>query len=97
MFWVMFDTGTRRDDYRDVHKLLASPTGSIIRYRYDDGNLSSTAIAESKRADLARNVLVAYAQGKTFKKGDADPVGSLSREQGLWVGTRLATLRHLQY
>lgn len=97
MFWVMFDTSTRRDDYRDVHKLLASPTGSIVRYGYHDRNLSSTAIAESKRRDFARNVLVAYAQGKTFKKGDADPAGSLSLEQGLWVGTRLATLRHLHH
>jgi hypothetical protein len=97
MFWVMFATSTRRDDYRDVHKLLASPTGSIVRYGYHDRKLSSTAIAESKRRDFARNVLVAYAQGKTFKKGDADPAGSLSLEQGLWVGTRLATLRHLHY
>lgn len=94
MFWVMFDTSTRRDDYRDVHKLLASPTGSIVRYGYHDKNLSSTAIFESKQRDFARDVLVAYAQSKTFKKGDADPVGSLSLEQGLWVGTRLATLRH---
>jgi hypothetical protein len=97
MFWVMFDTSTRRDDCRDVHKLLASPTGSIVRYGFHDRNLSSTAIAESMRRDFARNVLMAYAQGKTFKKGDADPVGSLSREQGLWVGTRLATLRHLHH
>ena len=97
MFWVMFDTSTRRDNYRDVHKLLASPTGSIVRYGYHDRNLSSTAIAEIKRGDFARNVLLAYAQGKTFKKGDADPVGSLSLEQGLWIGTRLATLRHFHH
>ena len=97
MFWVMFDTSTTRDDYRDVHKLLASPAGSIVRYAFHDGNLSSTAIAETGRTDLARNVLVAYAQPKTFKKGDAEPVGSLSLEQGFWVGTRLATLRHLHH
>ena len=97
MFWVMFDTSTRRDDYRDVHKLLASPPGSIVRYAFHDRNLSSTAIAESGRTDLARNVLLAYAQRKTFKKGDADPVGSLPLEQGFWVGTRLATLRHLHH
>ena len=97
MFWVMFDTSTRRDNYRDVHNLLASPTGSIVRYGYHDRSLSSTAIVESKRRDIARNVLVAYAQGKTFKKGDPEPVGSLSFEQALWVGTRLATLRHLHH
>ena len=84
MFWVMFDTSTRRDDYRDVHKLLASPTGSIVRYSYHDRDLSSTAILESKRRDFAHNVLVAYAQGKTFKKGDVDPVGSLSLEVEGW-------------
>ena len=97
MFWVMFHTSTRRDDYRDVHNLLASPAGSIVRYDHPERNLSSIAIAEGKRRDVARNVLMAYIQDKTFKRGDPDLVGALSLERGLWVGTRLATLRHLHH
>ncbi len=98
MFWVIFDTSTKRDYYRDVHNLLALPSGSMLRYDYNEKHLSLAAVEEAKKGDAcARNVLVAYAQTKSFKKGDADPVGPIAYEQGLWVGTRLANLGHLEF
>lgn len=98
MFWVIFDTSTRRDYYRDVHNLLALPPGSTIRYDYNERHLSAAAAAEAKKSDACTTtVLVAYAQSKRFKKGDADPDGALAYEEGLWIGTRIANLSHLQF
>lgn len=98
MFWVIFDTSTKRDYYRDVHNLLALPPGSTIRYDYNERHLSAAAIEEAKKGDVsAKKVLVAYAQFKNFNKRDADPVGHIPYEQGLWIATRIATLRHLQF
>lgn len=98
MFWVIFDTSTKRDYYRDVHNLLALPRGSIIRYDYNAQHLSAAALEEaSKRDTSTKRVLVAYAQRRSFKKGDPDPRGPIAYEQGLWVGTRIANLAHLQF
>ncbi len=98
MFWVIFDTSTKRDYYRDVHNLLALPPGATIRYDYNEVHLSAAALAEARKADLAINkVLVAYAQHKKFEKGGADPEGPIPYEQGLWIGTRIARLRHLRH
>jgi hypothetical protein len=98
MFWVIFDTSTKRDYYRDVHNLLALPPGSTIRYDYNQGHLSTAAIEEAKKGDASsKKVLVAYAQGKNFKKGGADPIGPIAYEQGIWIGTRIANLSHLQF
>jgi|GEM_PF-3484908 len=98
MFWVIFDTSTKRDYYRDVHNLLALPPGSTYRYDYNERHLSAAALEEAKKGDAsAKKVLVAYAQGKNFKKGDADPGGPIVYDQGLWIGTRIANLSHLQF
>jgi hypothetical protein len=98
MFWVIFDTSTKRDYYRDVHNLLALPPGSTIRYDYNERHLSAAAIAEAGKAGAsATKVLVAYAQDKNFKKGGADPVGPITYPQGLWIGTRIANLSHLRF
>jgi hypothetical protein len=98
MFWVIFDTSTRRDYYRDVHNLLALPSGSTIRYDYNQNHLSAAALEEATKCDaFADKVLVAYAQTKNFKKGEPDPVGLIPYEHGLWIATRLANLKHLQF
>jgi hypothetical protein len=98
MFWVIFDTSTKRAYYRDVHNLLALPPGATIRYDYNEVHLSAAALAEAQKADRAINkVLVAYAQDKKFKKGDADPEGPIPYEQALWIGTRIARLGHLRH
>jgi len=97
MFWVIFDTSTKRDYYRDVHNLLALPPGSMIRYDYNERHLSAAALEEAKKGDASAKVLVAYAQDKNFRKEGADPVGPIAYEQGLWIGTRIAYLSHLQF
>jgi hypothetical protein len=98
MFWVIFDTSTKRDYYRDVHNLLALPPGSTIRYDYSQGLLSAAAIAEANKGDAGTTkVLVAYAQEKNYKKGDAGPKGPLAYPEGIWTGTRIADLRHLRF
>jgi hypothetical protein len=98
MFWVIFDTSTKRDYYRDVHNLLALPAGATIRYDYNENHLSVAALEEARKGNAsAKKVLVAYAQSKNFKKGGADHRGPIPYEQGLWVATRLANLRHLQF
>jgi hypothetical protein len=98
MFWVIFDTSTKRDYYRDVHNLLALPPGATIRYDYNQNHLSASALEEARKSSVfTKKVLVAYAQSKNFKKGGADPRGPIPYQQGLWVATRLANLRHLQF
>jgi hypothetical protein len=98
MFWVIFDTSTKRDYYRDVHNLLALPPGYTIRYDYNVRHISAPALEEAKRGDAGeKKVLVAYAQANNFRKGDADPVGVIPYAQGLWIGTRIAKMRHLLF
>jgi hypothetical protein len=97
MFWVIFDTSTKRDYYRDVHNILALPPGATIRYDYGEKDMSTAAVDAAKRAGIAGNpVLLAYAQTKTFKKGDADPKGAIPVAGGFWTPTRLAVLKHVQ-
>ncbi len=97
MFWVIFDTSTKRDYYRDVHNLLAMSPGDTIRYDYNEKHLSPTASEKAgKGLNYADKVLLAYVQTRSFSKGDSDPVGPIPYEKGLWVGTRIALLRHLR-
>lgn len=97
MFWVIFDTSTKRDYYRDVHNLLALPPGGTIRYDYHRVHLSQSAVAQADADPAARpiSVLLAYAQNVNFRKGGADPIGAMQGAESLWVSTRLANLRYL--
>src|SRR5258708_2502848 len=95
MFWVIFDTSTRRDYYRDVHNLLALPVGSTIRYDYGHYHISARAIEEAGHT-RTKKVFIAYVQDRNFTKGGADPVGAIEYQRGLWIGTRIANLAHLQ-
>jgi hypothetical protein len=96
MFWVIFDTSTKRDYYRDVHNLLALPPSSTIRYDYRENLFSAAAVAEARKGNAsAKKVLLAYAQANNFEKGDDDPVSLLPHERTLWIGTRIANLSHL--
>jgi hypothetical protein len=98
MFWVIFDTSTKPDYYRDVHNLLALPPGATIRYDYRENHLSAAALEEARKGDgSAKKVLVAYAQSKKFNKGDADLDGHIPYLQGLWIATRIANLSHLRF
>jgi len=95
MFWVMFDTGTRVDYYRDVHNLLALPIGSTIRYDYRENHITDDALAEA-RGNRKGKVLLIYAQHRVFLKHDADPVGPLPYGDSLWIATRIADLSHIR-
>jgi hypothetical protein len=97
MFWVIFDTSTKRDYYRDVHNLLALPPKATIRYDYNQMHVSAAAIEEAKKSSFSTKVLVAYAQTKNFKKGHAAPVGPIANEGGFWVATRIADLKYLGF
>lgn len=97
MFWVIFDTSTKRDYYRDVHNILALPIGTTIRYDYNDVHFSAEALAAAQNPNTAgQPVLLAYAQTRTFKKGNADPNGPLPFDDTLWIATRIASLRHIK-
>jgi len=92
-FWVIFDTSTLRDYYRDVHNVLAAPEGVVIRYEYRTKYLSDAAIALAERPS-PRAVLLLYAQQDTQyprsegKSAPSDP--SVADE--LVFATRLATM-----
>jgi|ERR1051326_449839 hypothetical protein len=94
-FWVVFDTCTASHYYPDLHKLLATPPGSIIRYEYRAKWLSDeVAKALEKKGDLPARVLLAYAQGRTYLRGQPAPKEDESGnfEDLLLVPTRIARL-----
>lgn len=97
MFWVIFDTSTRREYYRDVHNVLAMPAGSIIPYDYRTKYFSPSALAEieGKRSD--NRVLLVYAQASNYQKRGEAQVGPIPFDNGVWIGTRLATLRSASF
>jgi hypothetical protein len=97
MFWIIFDTSTKRDYYRDVHNLLALPPGGTIRYDYNKVHLTDGAIERAKETTNKRpsEVLLVYAQDRNFSKGGRDYIGPLSQADAFWIGTRLGLLRHL--
>jgi hypothetical protein len=93
MFWIIFDTATKRDYYRDVHNLLALPIGDTIRYDYGPQHLSDQALARADSHDLRpEKALLVYAQSATYRKGTPSPPAGepLPLEDSLWVPTRFA-------
>lgn len=93
MFWVIFDSSTKREYYQDVHNLLAMPAGSVIPYDYRTKYFSPSALAEMEARRGGNQVLLVYAQSKSYQKNGDPPAGTIPFADGLWVGTRLATLR----
>lgn len=96
MFWVIFDTATKLDYYRDVHNLLALPPGGFICYDYRPQHISDQAVAQANSySDGQQKALIVYAQPTTYQKGGPSPSGAdpLPFEATLWVPTRLASLQ----
>jgi hypothetical protein len=93
-FWVIFDTSTCPDYYKDVHNLLAFPLNAVIRYDYQDVHIAPSAI-EAARLSGAQpiRVLLIYAQAKGYRKGDPAPKDLQTFDDMLWVATRFAHLR----
>jgi hypothetical protein len=93
-FWVIFDTCTRAEYYRDAHNLLALPKGAVMRYEYRDIYLSDRALRLALNDTSAPSkILLVYAQKPGFPKagGDAQavaPVGELE-----WVATRFGAMK----
>ncbi|MEO1542605.1 MAG: hypothetical protein AAFR75_01075 [Pseudomonadota bacterium] len=92
---IIFDTCTKPDYYRDVHIVLASPAGAIVRYDYERRLWTDEAqkTMESMSADSAPvPALLMYGQVKDFKKGDSDPSFMLTKENAIFIPTRFAKI-----
>lgn len=90
---IIFDTCTKPDYYKDVHIVLAAPTGSIIRYEYERRLWTEDAQIEAKKvvADgKPISALLMYGQVKSFKKGDDDPTFMLRQDNAIFIPTRFA-------
>lgn len=94
---VIFDTSTKAPYYKDVHNLLALPAGGILRYDYRRVLITADVLDELPIIKLPIPVLLAYAQSKTFKKGDDDPSPGTAITEMLWIPTRLATLVNVSF
>lgn len=90
---IIFDTCTKPDYYKDVHKVLASPTGSIVRYDYErrlwteEAQALAESILSNKRPIPA---LLVYGQVKDFKKGNDEPTFMLTSDNAIFIPTRCA-------
>jgi len=93
-FWVIFDTCTRLEYYKDVHNLLALPRGATIRYEYRKRWLSQEAVDAAVNPGIAPSlILLIYGQWKRYRKGDPDPDSSTPSSEILWVPTRIAEMQ----
>jgi hypothetical protein len=98
-FWVIFDTCSRAVYYRDVHNILALPSGATITYNYRSELLSDDArrLADSwKRGatpEAGPNVLFMYGQTKGFRHGDEFETAINSADaHPVWIPTRLGRM-----
>ena len=48
-YWVIFDTCSVPEYYRDLHTVLASPSGAVVRYSYRAKYLTEEAIELAKK------------------------------------------------
>lgn len=90
---IIFDTCTKPEYYKDVHIVLASPNGAIVRYDYE--RRLWTPEAQEKVENLATDgnpvpALLMYGQVKSFKKGDDDPSFMLTQDNAIFIPTRFA-------
>lgn len=92
-FWVIFDTCTRPSYYLDVHNLLASPEGAVLRYEYRETWLADSAVAAATHPDQAPlAILLVYAERRDFQRGDPDPDAGTPSTEMAWVGTRFGEM-----
>jgi hypothetical protein len=91
-FWIIFDTSTKPEYYADVHKLLALPKGSILRYDYRRKYLTDSAEDAVFGPGLQPDrLLLAYAQSAAFQRGHEPPSGQIP-DDIVFIPTRLARL-----
>jgi hypothetical protein len=97
---VIFDTCTKPDYYRDVHKVLASPMNSIVRYDYERRlwTVGAAGVADNLTADKTPvRALLMYGQLKSYKQDDTDPEYMLTWENGIFIPTRAAKVVNVSY
>ncbi|WP_157577890.1 hypothetical protein [Roseivivax halodurans] len=92
---IIFDTCTKPDYYGDVHKVLASPTGAIIRYDYERKLWTDGAQAEAEQLLRSREpipALLLYGQVRDYSKGAKDPSFMLTFDNAIFIPTRYASV-----
>ena len=96
---VVFDTCTRSQYYADVHQLLALPSGTILRYDYQEKYFSPEAFAylrQLKETDCPADIILFYGQFNDYAKGADDPKGKLlDPNNSVLIPTRYARLRNV--
>jgi hypothetical protein len=91
-FWIVFDTSQYMDYYKDVHNLLAQPSGSSLRYDYKLSLLSEDAIKRVK-GNVKAPVLLVYTQKDgEYTRTERVSVAPQEELPCLYVSTRLATM-----
>lgn len=91
-FWVLFDTATLSAYYSDVHKLLALPSGSAIRYDYRDRYLTDEARRAVADGVDGLQVLVIYAQWRQYVRGAAVPSDATPASEIMWQAMRIGEM-----
>ncbi|WP_143540177.1 hypothetical protein [Rhodovulum sulfidophilum] len=90
---IVFDTCTKADYYRDVHKVLSAPSGTLVRYDYErrlwSGDAQKLVDRFSNEQDPIPTLLM-YGQLKNYKRGDDDPGFMLTWENAFFIPTRVA-------
>lgn len=92
---VIFDTCTKPDYYKDVHQVLASPAGAIIRYDYERKLWTDEAQSQAERLLRSREsipALLLYGQVRDYTKGAKDPSFMLTYDNAIFIPTRYATV-----
>lgn len=97
---IIFDTATKADYYKDVHKVLSAPRDTVVRYDYERrlwSESSQERIDSFSEASKPIPALLVYAQLKSYKKGEADPNFMLNRENAIFIPTRVAEVVNKAY
>lgn len=92
---IVFDTCTKADYYRDVHKVLSAPSGTLVRYDYERrlwSNDAQTLVDAFPTTQKPIPTLLMYGQLKNYKKADYDPEFMLTWENAIFIPTRVAEL-----
>jgi hypothetical protein len=96
---IVFDTCTREEYRRDVHRVLALPVGAVWRYEYKRHLFSEEAAAVLSQATsraLPIDALLMYGELNTFKRGDDDKkLPMLTWDNAKFTPTRCARITNV--
>jgi hypothetical protein len=94
---VVFDTCTRAEYRRDVHRVLALPNGAVVRYNYKRYLYAKEAAellsAPDVRMKVPIDAILMYAELHTYQFGDDDTnLPMLTWDKAKFVSTRSAKI-----